>query len=210
MSSRQYRKTNKVRLDRLSAGLPKSIVKLACAALLAIAANAIGMLTSHAGGIELSGTGMYSKTKYSSTDYNKNTRLVGSIGYSFFTFSEIELSYQKATDRTFIANYQDITLRDEVYSANYMQNLLPQSSPIQPYAKGGVGRLHRKINGSYYNTPAPDRTINQLTVVLGAGMKIFLTRAFAIRGEATSYLQQGRIRSWKDNVSATVGITMHF
>lgn len=201
MSSRRYQKIH---------NQPKPLMRFVIAIALAFISSAFGTLASHAGDLELSGTGMYSRTKYSSTDYNKNTRVVASIGYTFFTFSEIELSYQKATDRTFIANYQDITLRDEVYSANWMQNLLPQSSPIQPYVKGGVGRLHRRITGSYYNTPAPDRDINQLTVVLGGGMKIYLTRALALRGEATSYLQGGRIRTWKDNVSATVGISIHF
>lgn len=214
MSSRTYRKTNNrntgCRPIGLSFGLPKALVRLSIAMMIALVANAIGMLASQAGGLEISGTGMYSKTKYSSTDYNKNTRVIASIGYTFFTFSEIELSYQKSTDRTFIADYQDITLRDEVYSANWLQNLLPPSSPLQPYVKGGVGRLHRRITGSYYNTPAPDRDINQLTVVLGGGVKIFLTRALALRGEATSYLQGGRIRTWKDNVSATVGITLRF
>jgi hypothetical protein len=45
---------------------------------------------------------------------------------------------------------------------------------------------------------------------LGAGLRIYLTRAFAIRVEGTSYLEGGSLPTWKDNIAATFGISIYF
>jgi len=160
-------------------------------------------------GVSLSGTGSYSRTRYSDTDFNKNTRAAGSISYSFFVY-EIELSYQQNKDHTYIQGFQNIILRDKVYSANLVMNLMPQSSPIIPFVKGGVGLLRREVSGTYESGSPPPRNLRQPSAVIGAGMKIYFTRNLGVKGEVTSYLQEGRIRTWRDNIAAMVGLTLGF
>jgi hypothetical protein len=59
-------------------------------------------------------------------------------------------------------------------------------------------------------SPVPPRRLDSLTVVLGAGMRLFIIKNFAIRSEATSYLTGGSIRSYKDNVAVNIGGSIYF
>lgn len=152
----------------------------------------------------------YSRKNYSASDYNSTRRWGASIGYMFMNRSEIEFAYQNVVDRRFIKDYEDTVSYDQVYSVNWVQNIFGKEAPVQPYFKVGVGQINRKNTGTYANGYVPPREIDVVTVVLGTGLRIFLTRSLAIRGEATSYLTGGNISTWKDNVSTTIGASLYF
>lgn len=152
----------------------------------------------------------FSRKNYSASDFNWTRRWGASIGYMFLNRSEIELAYQNVVDRRFIKDYEDTTSYDQVYSVNWVQNIFSKESAVQPYFKAGVGQINRKNTGSYANGYAPPREVDAVTVVLGAGLRIFLTRGLALRAEATSYLTGGKVSSWQDNISTTVGASLYF
>jgi hypothetical protein len=163
-----------------------------------------------AGNIELSSGLSFNRSAYGGGSYAWTRRWGSSVGYEFSDRSQIEFAYQDMVNRTFIEGYEDTTFHDEVYSFNWVQNLLSRNSPIQPYAKAGIGQLNREATGSYAGGTAPARRVDSITGVLGGGARIFLTRNFAIRAEVTSYLEAGKISTWRDNVGITLGASVTF
>jgi hypothetical protein len=122
----------------------------------------------------------------------------------------VEISFQDVVDRTRIANFEDTTFHDQIYSASWIQTLTGQNFALQPYVKAGVGQLNREATGSYANGVAPPSRVDSVTGVMGVGLRIYVTRTFAVRSEATSYLAGGSIRTWKDNLSTTIGASLYF
>jgi hypothetical protein len=157
--------------------------------------------------VELSAGFSFSQSNYSADSYNWNRRWGASVGYNFSERSGIEISFQDIVDRSHIPGYEDTTFHDNVYSANWIQSLMSRKFPVQPYFKVGVGQLNREASGSYGNGASPPLLVDSITGVLAAGMRIYITRAFAIRSEATSYLSGGSIRTWRDNFGFTVGLS---
>ncbi len=152
----------------------------------------------------------YNRSKYSEGSYSWTRRLGGSVGYNFNDSSTLEFAYQKSFERNHYEGFEDSFYRDEVYSVNVVWNLLGRQSMVQPYLKVGVGQLNRKA--SINNTTGQTQTqeLNQLTGVGGAGLKIFVTKEFAIRMEGTSYLAGAKLNTWKNNFGATFGISLYY
>lgn len=165
-------------------------------------------LRAAAGTFELSLGASYSSSNYGGGNFNWSRRFGGSIGYYFFSVTEIELSYQDALERTKIVNFQDTTTHDIVLGLTIVQGLTPKSFPIQPYIKLGAGQLYREAQGSYSGGAAPPAILGSLTFIGGAGLKIYITRNFAIRGEATTYIAGGVLSTWQDNFALTGGISL--
>ena len=159
---------------------------------------------------ELSGGLNYNKSTYSGGSYSWNRRLGASIGYNFTDSSTLEIAYQKSYERDHYEGFEDSTFDDQVYSLNFVYNLLGKNASIQPYVKVGIGQLFR--NSSVYDSVgrAQVNQLNQLTGVLGAGLKFYITKTFAIRAEATSYLSGAKIATWKDNFGATFGVSFYY
>lgn len=179
----------------------------------AILWGALGLaqtLTAQAGTFELSFGASYSSSDYGNGSFSWNRRIGGSIGYYFFSITELELAYQDVVDQTKITGFQDTTTHDIVVSLNVVQTLVPKSFPVQPYIKLGAGQLYREAKGTYAGGAAPPAVIGSLTVIGGAGLKIYITRNFAIRGEATTYMVGGVLSSWKDNIALTGGVSLLF
>ena len=166
--------------------------------------------TSYAGVTEISAGFFYNRTNYSPTDYNWTKRLGFSIGYYFTESSQIEFAYQDMIERMLVTGYQDTTFHDRVYSFNWVQSILGKKHRFQPYVKAGIGQLNRDGSGTYAGGGAPPARYDAVTGVLGAGFKLYLTQTFAIRTEATSYLAKGSISSWKDNIAASIGVSLLF
>lgn len=165
---------------------------------------------SHAGSIELSVGFNFSQSQFANESYSWTRRWGLSAGYYLGETTEIELSYQDVTERNVITNYEDTTFFDKIYSASVNQSLLGKTSPIQPYVKAGFGQLNRDAQGTYYFAPVPYSQIDSLTGVIGVGARLYFTRAIALRAEATSYLAQGMISKWQDNVATTIGLSAIF
>lgn len=156
----------------------------------------------------------FSRQNYSSAsggdNYTSNRRWGTSIGYYFSELTEVEFGYQEVTDRTRIVGFEDTTFFDRIYSVNWVQSFTRKTSALQPYVKVGVGQLNRDASGTYSNGLSPNPQIDSLTGILGAGMRIYLTRSFAIRVEGVSYLTGGSIQTFKDNYSTTIGASFGY
>jgi hypothetical protein len=152
----------------------------------------------------------FNRSNYSDDDFSWNRRWGTSLGYHFNDRSEVEFAYQDIVDRTRIDGYEDTTFHDQIYSFNWVQNLLDKNSAFQPYVKLGLGQLNRSATGNYAGGASPPSLVDSVTVVLGGGLRLYLTRAFALRFEATSYLSGGSVRTWKDNIGVQFGTSIFF
>lgn len=165
-------------------------------------------LQAVAGAFELSAGFNFNRSNYTASDYSWTRRWGASIGYHFTDTSEVEIAFQDITDRTSIRNYQDTTFHDQVYSANWVQAFAGKNAAIQPYIKVGIGQLNRDASGSYANGASPPLLVDSLTGVLGAGLRLYLTRGFGIRAEGTTYLTGASIGTWQDNFSVSFGVSL--
>lgn len=166
---------------------------------------------ANAGVFELSAGFNFNRRNYDDDgSYTLFRRAGGSFGYRFTERSGVEFSYQSSYDHTVVMGYQDLTTRDRVYSISWIQELLGKESAIQPYFKVGAGQLNRTTEGSYANGATPPLVVDSLTGIVGFGGRILLSRQFALRGEATSYLTGGSIATWKDDIAVTIGFSVVF
>jgi hypothetical protein len=166
--------------------------------------------TSQAGYFEISGGFFFTKSTYSDTDYNWVRRYGANAGYHLTDTSEIEFTFQDVTDRTVITGFEDTTFHDQIYGLTWNQSLTPKGTAIQPYFKAGVGQLDRTASGSYAGGASPPAVLDQVTLILGGGLRIYLTKSFGLRGEVISYITSGGISTYKDNISTTVGVSIYF
>lgn len=175
-----------------------------------VATVALSMSYARAGTFEFSFGGSLSNSNYGNGSYSWNRRIGGSVGYYFLSVTELEVAYQDVVDQTKITGYQDTTTHDIIVSLNLVQMLVPKTFPVQPYLKLGAGQLYREAQGTYAGGAAPPAVLGSLTVIAGGGLKIYITRAFAIRGEAVSYMVGGVLSTWKDNFGLTGGVSLMF
>ncbi len=152
----------------------------------------------------------YNRSEYAGGSFTWSRRLGGSLGYNFSDSSTLEVAYQKSYERNHYQGFEDSFYRDEVYSTNLVWNLFGRESQIQPYFKVGVGQLNRKATINDSAGRVQNQILNQLTGVVGAGLRLRLTPTFGIRMEGTSYLAGGKLSSWKNNFGATFGISLFF
>jgi hypothetical protein len=160
--------------------------------------------------IEVSAGFSFDKTTYSDENFSWTRRWGTSVGYYFNDKAELEFAFQDVVYRTHIVGFEDTNFHDQIYSANWVQSLWGKNHPIQPYFKAGIGQLNRDAGGTYANGVAPASKVDSLTVIAGAGLRLYLTRRFAIRTEATSYLSGGSIKSWSDNFAVNFGLSWFF
>lgn len=166
--------------------------------------------TAEAGYWEFATGFNYSRSEYSNNSFSWNRRLGGSVGYNFSDSSTIEVAYQKSYERNHYEGFEDSAYTDQVYSMNLVWNVLGRTSQVQPYFKVGIGQLNR--DASIYDSAGRSQIqhLDQVTGVLGAGLKLHLTKTFAIRMEGTSYLSGAKIDTWKNNFGATFGVSLYY
>jgi hypothetical protein len=165
---------------------------------------------TQAGVFETSAGFSFNKTTYGENSYSWTRRYSASFAFYFTEISSIELAYQDAYSRNKILGLEDTSFHDKIYSINWVQHLTPRDFPVQPYFKLGVGQLNRDAAGTYATGGNPPQHEDSATAIAGAGLKIYITKAFGLRGEATTYLTGAKIKTWKDNISATAGISIYF
>jgi hypothetical protein len=181
-----------------------------CAVVSFMPTNAAAAIGPSAGVFELSGTFSFNDNNYGGGNYEWTRRWSGSFGYHLSELSEIELSFQDVLDRTMIGGFEDTTFHDRIYSVDWVQALIGKDFPVQPYVKVGVGQLNRDATGSYVGGAVPPLELDQLTVLAGAGVKVFLSHAFGLKAEATTYLVGGSISTYSQNFSVNFGISIYF
>jgi hypothetical protein len=182
-----------------------SIMAIATAFTAALPTHAFA---AEAGTIELSLGGSYSHSTFTNTDYEWSRRYGASAGLYLTSMTEVEFSYQDSVDRTKITGFEDTTFHDEIFGLTLSQSFFDKTSWFQPYVKVGIGELNRDASGIYVGGTSPPQTEDNVTGILGAGLKLYVTKAFGFRGEATSYIVSGQ--SWTNNLSATFGFSVFF
>ena len=194
----------------------KMTLSLRLLAVASVMASALALLPVHAlaagadGSWEFSIGFSYNKSTYDPVSYSWNRRWGGSLGYYFMSHSEVEMSFQDSFTRTLISGYEDTQFHDRQYSLNWIQNFQDRNSFFQPYAKVGIGQLNRDADGTYAGGASPTSRVDSVTGVLGAGFRLYLLQNFAVRTEATSYLESGRLNTWNDNFAISIGVSYSF
>src|SRR5262249_19773142 len=106
---------------------------------------------------------------------------------------------------------EETTYRDQVYSFNWVQNLVSTKWIIQPYFIIGGGRLQRKYTVELPDIPfTQESTQNVITGTGGFGLRIFLTRSMALKGEVKTYVPNFQFAKWKDDEALSVGLSWTF
>lgn len=167
-------------------------------------------LRAAAGVFELSGGLSINKTTYGEGSFSWTRRYVASVAYYLTERSSIEVAFQDSISRNNIPGIEETTFHDRVYSANWVQHITGKDFPVQPYFKLGIGQLNRDATGYYAGGGKPPQRFDSLTTIAGLGLKVYLTKSLALRGEATTYLTGARIKTWKDNAGATAGLSFFF
>ena len=165
---------------------------------------------AYAGYFELSGGAFYTKSSYSSTDYNFTRRYGATAGYHLNDTSEIEFTFQDVTDQTVLSGIESTTFHDQIYGLDWNQSLTGKGKGIQPYFKLGLGQLNRTASGSYSNNVQVPLEVDQVSGIVGVGLRVYLTRAFGLRGEILSYPTSMNTSTWSQNISTTAGISIYF
>ena len=166
---------------------------------------------ARAGVFELGGSYAYQKSTYNAGSYTWSQRWSGSLGYYFSQDSELELMYQDSLNKNYQLGVQDITYHDRVYSMNLLYYLMGQEAAIKPYFRIGGGQLNRDETGTYVGSNfSPPGRLDEITVILGFGLKAKVNSRISIKLDATSYLSGGAVSSWKDNLAISIGGSFYF
>ena len=166
--------------------------------------------SAFAGVFELGGSYSYSHSTYNGGSYTYMQSWATSLGYYFTEESEVEFSYQDTSNHEFVPGVQDLFYEDRVYSINFLYHFFDDESRFKPYLRTGVGQLNRDATGTYEGGFAPPGRLDQVTVILGAGMKAKISSRLALKGEFTTYLVGGSVSTWKDNVTLNIGGSIYF
>lgn len=165
---------------------------------------------AHAGTVEISVGFSYNHDTYTGSDYSWERRWGASAGYYLTELTEFEVGFQDVYTVTSIAGFENTTFHDQIYSLDWVQNFVGKQFPIQPYSKLGIGQLDRTASGSYTGGVAPPAVLDEVTIIIGAGLRLYFTRSFALRSELTTYLVGGAISTFSQNVAFTAGCSIFF
>lgn len=172
------------------------------------------VLISHksafAGFFELSGSFSFSSSSFGSGNQQWTRRWGGSLGYYFWSYTEIEFAAQDVLIRTKFSQSEDTTYHDQIYSIDWVQSFASRGSTFQPFLKIGIGQLYRKASGYYLDGSSAPVSYGSLTGVLGAGFRIFLHKAIALKAEGASYLTGAVLSTWQDNFAVSAGVSLYF
>lgn len=177
--------------------------------LIILAAFGWASSSAHAGLWEVSGIFGWNRSNYID-GFTRTIRYGGSVSYRFNNYSELEGGLQKSIQKIYVTSYQDTVFEDLTASISWIQNFSAIDSPVQPYLKAGVAQLNRDQSGTYLGQQLATRQRDIVTIVLGAGVRVFVTKRIALRSEFISYLEKGSIRTFDDNISANFGLSLYF
>ena len=189
--------------------------------LLAISCSLFTPGAASAAVVEISGMIALSKSEFADGYRSDTKRYTGSIDFKFTPVSALEFEYMDSRTITSFSTTlgnlllrstkQEITYRDQVYSFNWVQNLVSSKWIIQPYFVFGGGRMvrHITIRLPEYNY-SENTTQNVTSGTAGLGLRIFLTKALAFKTEAKTYVPNFQFSKWKENQMLSFGLSWMF
>jgi hypothetical protein len=182
-----------------------------------------GGIESRAATVELSGLVAFGKADFEDGYKSDQRRYTGSIDFKFTSVSALQLEYTDSyTEVSYPINLssmliiprkttQTISYRDKIYSFNWVQNLVPSKWIVQPYFVVGGGKMQRKVDKAIPELGiAESDTQNVTTGTGGVGLRIFLTRSMAVKGEIKTYVPKFQFSKWKENQLLSVGLSWVF
>lgn len=165
---------------------------------------------AYAGIFELGAGFSLTRSNYGDGAYTSSRRYSFSLGYYFTADSELEFSFQDSVQKTVVPGVQDVTFHDQVYSLDLNYYFLDEAAMFRPFIKGGVGQLNRDATGTYSGGYSPPGRTDQLSAVLGAGVKAKLSQRLGLKAEVNTYLVGAAISTWKDNLALIIGGSLFF
>lgn len=191
--------------------------------LLIILSLACGCVSdARAAALELSAMLAYSKADFADGYKSVQRRYTGSIDFKFTAVSALQVEYTDSTTKvsyptnismnvTPVIINENTTYRDKIYSFNWVQNLVPSTWLVQPYFVLGGGRMKRILFKEYSAYLQP-QTVEQsvVTGTGGLGLRIFLTKSMALKGEVKTYVPKFHFSGWKESQSFSAGLSWLF
>jgi hypothetical protein len=161
---------------------------------------------------EFSLMGSISRSNYGNGSYSRSQRVSGSVGFYLTSTTELEVTY---TDSRSLYNSEPapktITVtRDRTLGCTLSQHLLPRSSFLQPYIKGGAAQLNRRQSVVYNGAQQPETTLKQPSAVLGAGLRLNVLSFLSLKVEFTTYLINFQMREARQNYEWDAGVSFVF
>ena len=163
-----------------------------------------------AGVFEISGSYSYEKSTYNEGSFTWSRRWSTALGYYLSEDSELEFVYQDSMNRDYQLGAQDITYHDRVYSLNMNYFLMPKDAAIKPFFKVGLGQLNRDATGTYASGYSAPGRLDQVTVIIGTGLKAKIGTRFGVKIDATTYMAGGGISTWQNNIAISAGGSFYF
>ncbi len=178
-------------------------------------------LAANAAVVELSGMIALSKSEFADGYRSDTRRYTASIDFKFTSVSALEFEYMDSTTKTSFSTTlgnlllrstrQEVTYKDQVYSFNWVQNLVSSKWIIQPYIVFGGGRMVRHVKVDLPEYAYSESTVQNVTSgTAGAGLRIFLTKALAFKTEAKTYVPNFQFAKWKENQMISFGLSWLF
>jgi|GEM_PF-685097 len=171
--------------------------------------------------VEISGMLAISKSDFADGYKSEQRRYTGSMEFKFTSVSALEFEYTDSKTQTSFPTTlgtllvrptkQTISYRDQIYSFNWVQNLVSSKWIIQPYVVMGGGRMVRKATIALpeFNY-SEDSTQNVTSGTAGVGIRIFLTKSLAFKAEMKTYVPNFEFKKYKENQMTSFGLSWMF
>lgn len=171
--------------------------------------------------VEISGMAAYSSADLGDGYTSLQRRYTASIDFKFTAVSALEFEYTDSlTENSFPSDLdgslttpikENATYKDRIYSVNWVQNLVSSKWILQPYVIIGGGRLNRRYTVEFPSVGfKQELTQNVVTGTGGAGLRLFLTRSMALKGELKTYVPNFQFAKWKSNEMLSAGLSWTF
>lgn len=191
-------------------------VLLSLAALFCLAAS-----PARASVIEISGSAAYGKSDLGDGYKTVQRRYSGSVELKLTQVSGVQFEYSnswsKYTSRIVVGNLlpyitdQNTFYIDQVYSLNWVQNLVPSNWIMQPYFSVGAGKVDRKIRQEVPDTGSVNEVVQKTkTGTAAVGLRLFFLKNLALKLEMKTYMPDFQVKTWKDNQMTSAGLSWVF
>lgn len=176
---------------------------------------------ANAASVELSAMLALTKSEFSDGYKSETRRYTGSVAFKFTAVSALEFEYTDSLTQTSFTTTlgglllrptkQEVTYKDQIYSFNWVQNLVSSKWILQPYFVIGGGRMTRKVTITLPEVPYSQNSSQNVTQGTGGlGLRIFLTKAMAIKAEVRTYVPDFKFSKWKETQMTSVGLSWMF
>jgi hypothetical protein len=159
---------------------------------------------------EISAMASLSKTDYGNNTYTTSKRYTATLGVNLTLTTEIELSYSYTDSFLNQDPVQTTDTNEQTLGLSIVQSLVPPQFAVQPYAKVGVAQYNRRQTGTIAGIPTSPIETKSPSAILGAGLRVFLTRNFSLKAEGVTYLPNMHVDQGKNNFMVQAGVGWHF